>query len=103
MAYELITVNPLFEGQVVEIVLGPPPGNIVTSNLTGEFMAAVDHVFGEIRASTPLPGADPIRIPGETRQATIDERRENGIPMHPNLIKALNAVADELAIEPINP
>ena len=67
------------------------------------FKAAVDHIFGEIRASAPLPGADPIRIPGETRQATIDERRENGIPMHPNLIKALNAVADELAIEPINP
>ena len=66
------------------------------------FKTAVDFVFNEIRSSTPLPGADPIRIPGGNRHAVIDERRENGIPLHPNLVKALDAVADELGIEPIN-
>jgi cyclohexa-1,5-dienecarbonyl-CoA hydratase len=42
-------VNELFDGQVVEIVLGPPPGNIITARLAGEFTAELERVSAEGR------------------------------------------------------
>lgn len=36
MGYQSITVGETFDGQVAEIVLGPPPGNIVTAALMHE-------------------------------------------------------------------
>lgn len=47
MAYELISTRDLFEGQVIEIILGPPPGNIISSRLTDEFSAELDRVAAE--------------------------------------------------------
>jgi LDH2 family malate/lactate/ureidoglycolate dehydrogenase len=80
---------------------------------TGQFVAAiklaafadpdlfgrtVDAVFEQMRASAPLPGHDPVRIPGERREATRRERLAAGIPLHPNLWKELAAIAGELDI-----
>jgi cyclohexa-1,5-dienecarbonyl-CoA hydratase len=42
MAYELINVNSLFDGQVDEIVLGPPPANIVSAALMKETAEQID-------------------------------------------------------------
>ncbi len=42
MGYEHIKVNELFDGQVDEIVLGPPPANIVSAALMSEVSAQVD-------------------------------------------------------------
>ncbi|MDH3215918.1 MAG: enoyl-CoA hydratase/isomerase family protein [Candidatus Krumholzibacteria bacterium] len=39
MVYERIAVNELHDGQVVEIVFGPPPGNIVSADLIEEMSA----------------------------------------------------------------
>ena len=36
MPYELIKVNELHDGQVAEVVLGPPPGNVLTAALMAE-------------------------------------------------------------------
>ncbi len=36
MAYDLVTVDETYDGQVTEIVLGPPPGNIVTAKMMSE-------------------------------------------------------------------
>jgi LDH2 family malate/lactate/ureidoglycolate dehydrogenase len=66
------------------------------------FKSTVDGIFQDIRSSTPLPGSDPIRIPGENRQSIVEERSENGIPLHANLLKALNSAADELQIDRIS-
>ncbi len=66
------------------------------------FKSTVDTIFREIRSSTPLPGSDPIRIPGENRESIARDRSENGIPLHANLLKALNSAADELQIERIS-
>lgn len=41
MAYELIELQERFDGRVLEIRLGPPPGNIITSLLTEELVGAV--------------------------------------------------------------
>ncbi len=62
------------------------------------FKTAVDTVFTEMRQSAPLPGHDPVRIPGEGRGKIYEERRERGIPLHPNLVKTLGTIAGELQI-----
>ena len=62
------------------------------------FKAQVDTVFKEMRESAPLPGHDPVRIPGEGRGAIKDDRETRGIPFHPNLVKTLNDIAGELQI-----
>jgi cyclohexa-1,5-dienecarbonyl-CoA hydratase len=42
MAHELINVKSRFEGQVDEILLGPPPANIVTAALMKELAAQIE-------------------------------------------------------------
>lgn len=41
MAYETIELNERFDGRVLEIRLGPPPGNIINSRLTEELEDAL--------------------------------------------------------------
>lgn len=62
------------------------------------FKAAVDGIFETMRGSAALPGHDAVRIPGDQRGAIFDERTENGVPLHPNLVKALSDIAGELNI-----
>lgn len=66
------------------------------------FKATIDAAFREIRQSEALPGHDPIRIPGDGRIATFEDRSENGIPLHPNLVKALAGIAHELRIKELS-
>jgi LDH2 family malate/lactate/ureidoglycolate dehydrogenase len=66
----------------------------------GRFRTTVDAVFDQMRASSPLPGHEPVRIPGEGRGATWRERQANGLPLHPNLMAELGRIADELGIPP---
>jgi LDH2 family malate/lactate/ureidoglycolate dehydrogenase len=83
---------------------------------TGQFVAAisvaafadpepfgrtVDLVFDQMRGAAPLPGHDPVRIPGERRGTIRAERAAAGIPLHPNLRRELASVADELALAPL--
>lgn len=42
MPYELIKVNELHDGQVAEVVLGPPPGNVLTAALMTELSAQLE-------------------------------------------------------------
>ena len=67
------------------------------------FKAAADAVFAEMRASEPLPGHDPVRIPGDGRPGVYDDRCTNGIPLHPNLVKVLGSIAAELKIAELGP
>ena len=85
---------------------------------TGQFVAAirvsafadpdlfgrtVEALFDQMRGSAPLPGHDPVRIPGEGRPAVRDERVAAGIPLHPRLRRELAAIAGELHIAPLPP
>lgn len=47
MGFELIEVRERFDGRVVEIALGPPPGNIVTERLAGEVASALERFAAE--------------------------------------------------------
>jgi LDH2 family malate/lactate/ureidoglycolate dehydrogenase len=68
-----------------------------------QFKATVDTIFAEMRDSTALPGYDPVRIPGQNRDDVLAERTKNGIPLHPNLVKALAGIAGELNIPELKP
>ena len=81
---------------------------------TGQFVMALDiaafgmgdsftetaaQIFDEMRASPPLPGHDPVRLPGEGKSETAAQRRKNGLALNPALCRDLQALAQEYAIE----
>jgi LDH2 family malate/lactate/ureidoglycolate dehydrogenase len=85
---------------------------------TGQFVAAirvaafadpavfgrtVDALLDQMRASAPLPGHDPVRIPGERRETTRNERIAAGVPLHRNLWNELATIGGELGIEALPP
>ena len=80
---------------------------------TGQFIAAidvkafadvdtfkrdVDRIVREMRNSERLPDVERIRVPGEGSAATFSERSRSGIPIPDELLRALNSLAEELAI-----
>jgi LDH2 family malate/lactate/ureidoglycolate dehydrogenase len=80
---------------------------------TGQFVAALDPAaFGEpeviaaaaasalaeMRAATPLPGAGPVRVPGDGRAALRARNRAEGILLHAALCRDLDALAGELGL-----
>jgi len=80
---------------------------------TGQFVMALDpmafgitdfgqrakHVFDEMRASEPLPGHDPVRMPGEGKLATAEGRRKNGLNLNPALRRDLQALASDYGLD----
>lgn len=62
------------------------------------FKNAVDAIFVSFRNSKSFPDGEPVRIPGQERGNIRSEREENGIPMHPNLVQALDEIATELSL-----
>ena len=81
-----------------------------SSTNTGQFVMALDpaafglgdgfaeeaaRVFAQMRASTPLPGHDPVRLPGDGKSAEAEARRSEGISLN----KALQADLNKLAID----
>jgi len=62
------------------------------------FGKKVDAAFDAMRASKPLPGYDPVRVPGEQREGMREDRLAHGIPIHPSLLRELNKLAVDLGI-----
>jgi LDH2 family malate/lactate/ureidoglycolate dehydrogenase len=80
---------------------------------TGQFVMAIDiaafgmgdsfaetaaRIFDELRASRPLPGYDPVRLPGDGKTAATEDRRVNGLPLNPALLRDLAAIAQDCGI-----
>lgn len=80
---------------------------------TGQFVAAIDiaafvgreafeahcrRAFAELKASTPLPGHDPVRIPGEGRGARRAATDRDGIALAPALRAELDRIAAEFGV-----
>ena len=81
---------------------------------TGQFVAAIDlaafgdpdviarqaaRVFAELKGSVPLPGHDPVRIPGEGRADAHARRLADGLDLHDALRQDLDAIATELGLD----
>ena len=86
------TASPTNTGQFVAAI------DIAAFGDPAAFAAAAARAFAEMRASPPLPGHDPVRIPGDGRGAARDRRAAEGLPLHPALRRELDAIAAELGI-----
>ncbi|CUH45345.1 Ldh family oxidoreductase [Ruegeria atlantica] len=86
-----------------------------SSTNTGQFVMALDpaafgmdkdfasnaaRVFSEMRASPPLPGHDPVRLPGDGKTAAAEARRKNGVRLNPALCRDLNKLALNCGLKP---
>ena len=65
------------------------------------FAAEVNRHLDDLRNSERLPGAGPIRIPGDQRAVRRRERRENGVPIPEPLQVQLDGLAKTLGIDPL--
>lgn len=84
-----------------------------SSTNTGQFVMALDpaafgvtdfaadaaRVFDEMRASDPLPGHAPVRMPGEGKTAAAAARKEGGLALKPALLRDLQAIQDEYGFD----
>ncbi len=86
------TTTPTNTGQFVVALSIEAFGDLQT------FKDTADQIFSSFRNSTPFPGHGPVRIPGQDRGSVRQEREDNGIPLHPNLVKTLADIAAELNI-----
>lgn len=82
---------------------------------TGQFVMALDpmafgltnfgerakDVFDEMRASPPLPGHDPVRLPGQGKNAAVQERRDSGLDLKPALQRDLEGLAEEYSLDAV--
>ena len=66
------------------------------------FETQVDDLWAQLQSSARLPGVDTIRLPGEQADQTFQERLAHGIPVHPELFSALDALATRLAVAPLD-
>jgi len=65
------------------------------------FKAEVDRQLRSMKGSPRLPGFDEIRLPGEQRRARRADRAANGVPLLPELVEQLDALARDLGIRPL--
>lgn len=87
------TASPTNTGQFV-VALNPAAFGIEDG-----FAEQAARVFGEMRASAPLPGHDPVRLPGDGKTAAAAARRRDGLRLKPALMRDLNALADDCWID----
>lgn len=62
------------------------------------FAAEAARVFAEMRVSAPLPGHDPVRLPGDGKTAAAEARRREGLTLNPALKRDLNALAHDCGL-----
>lgn len=89
------TTSPANTGQFVAAI------DVAAFTDPAGFRAAAAQAFADLRASEPLPGHDPVRIPGEGRGATRERHLREGLALHPNLRRELDALATELDVAPL--
>lgn len=86
------TTSPTNTGQFV-MALDP-----AAFGLGEGFAAQASRVFAEMRASKPLPGHDPVRLPGDGKSAAAAKRRTEGLRLTAALRRDLNALAQDCGL-----
>lgn len=66
--------------------------------LGDDFGQEAARIFTEMRASVPLPGHDPVRLPGDGKTASAADIRSSGIALKPALRRDLDLLAAEYEI-----
>ena len=63
------------------------------------FKSDADDIFDQMKGSRTMGGVSEVKLPGENAWTIAQERRAKGVPLGPELVKALNATAKELGVE----
>lgn len=64
-----------------------------------DFKAETDLRIREIRNSTPMEGAEPIRLPGEMALRREQQMRSEGIPVASQVLEQLQQISKELTLD----
>jgi L-2-hydroxycarboxylate dehydrogenase (NAD+) len=67
-----------------------------------DYKTEVDRHIAELKASQRLPGVDEIRMPGERRRQSREERTRDGLPLSAALVGQLDRLAGELGVKALN-
>jgi len=86
------TSSPTNTGQFVMAL------DLQAFDMAESFSSNAERVFEELRTSTPLPGHDPVRLPGDGKGAAVAQRRKNGLSLNAALRRDLIALAEEYEI-----
>ena len=73
--------------------------NLAAFGMGDRFAETAKRVFDEMRASAPLPGHEPVRMPGEGKGAAAAQRRRMGLALNPALRRDLEALAQNQGVE----
>ncbi|MFK7857214.1 MAG: Ldh family oxidoreductase [Granulosicoccus sp.] len=73
--------------------------NVEAFGMPAAFRHATSKVFSQMRASEPLPGHAPVRLPGDGKGNIIAQREQHGLTLNAALCRDLQALADEYDIE----
>ena len=71
------------------------PAKLGTS---GALPDEIRRLAGWVRASPPMPGGDPISLPGEPERRVAEQRMRDGIPMPKRTIELLTAASKSLGL-----
>ncbi len=63
-----------------------------------EFKAMMDDYMRTLKATPPAPGHDRVLVAGQLAWEAEQERRQNGIPLHREVVDWFNGICDELDI-----
>ncbi|HEY7909367.1 MAG TPA: Ldh family oxidoreductase [Thermomicrobiales bacterium] len=63
-----------------------------------QYTARFDEYMQMLHDCPPAPGHERVLTPGEPEWAAEDDRRANGIPLHPAVVADLQQLADELDV-----
>jgi L-2-hydroxycarboxylate dehydrogenase (NAD+) len=63
-----------------------------------EFKATMDDIIRRMKGTPKAEGQQRIYIHGEKEFEAAEERMANGIPLHPNVVADLKAIAEEIGI-----
>ena len=67
-----------------------------------DYKAEVDRHIDQLKASKHLPGVEEIRMPGERRRQTREERTRDGVPLSAALMGQLDEMAGRLGIKKLS-
>jgi LDH2 family malate/lactate/ureidoglycolate dehydrogenase len=91
-----VSADPPYEDQgVLAIAL-----DIERLRPLGDFTSELERMIGYVRDVPLEPGADAVRMPGESGALATSERLRAGVPVQPHTWQALLALAADLGLAP---
>ena len=63
-----------------------------------EFGERLERLIADVLGAPPIDPARPVRLPGQAEQERARHRLKHGIPMDPNTVVRLRALAEDLGV-----